>query len=453
MASYGAGGSADPHASWSSDDPPLQDQQLSPETRQALDRMSEWLDEEAVSCKGRIRVLEIDINNFTLEGVDAPRDEEARRERLKMHYKNLAEIVGCREKLRTIEECREKFLTELTEAGEPEAYASEVRDMLLSAAGMDCTLAEALRMITIAASSKHSEEEEKEDSEEEEECSDEELKHRKWQEQPPAFANAVHAYYKATRNKSIDNEGNVIEHEEFKKGDTKESYCHLTGWWLRGEALGREGAVKCAHLVPKFLFPGGARALFGSGDLDWATNPRNGITLHRATEEAMDAGRLAIIPVVVKEGALDWKLVLADPSLKGEVALLNRSGDQSLYWDDLTDDTNGANRIKLLTANRPGRRFVYFRFVITYLKAKARGWCDFTRAVEHQEIEWALPGKYLEKSALVTLAKYMAGTVISTPTLLAVTKDDEGLGDQEQATLAQIVVQLHAHMEHRLKSK
>ncbi|KAJ9355899.1 hypothetical protein DTO280E4_6302 [Paecilomyces variotii] len=70
-----------------------------------------------------------------------------------------------------------------------------------------------------------------------------------------------------------------------------------------------------------------------------------------------------------------------------------------------------------LTENRPARRFLYFRFLITYLNAKKSENTAFTSTVEGRDQFWASPGEYLEKSTLKALARNISGLELP-PTLL-----------------------------------
>ena len=58
-----------------------------------------------------------------------------------------------------------------------------------------------------------------------------------------------------------------------------------------------------------------------------------------------------------------------------------------------------------LTANRPARRYLYFRYVITYLHHKREGTLVWVENVEARGTIWATPGPYLRQSMLISLAR------------------------------------------------
>lgn len=60
--------------------------------------------------------------------------------------------------------------------------------------------------------------------------------------------------------------------------------------------------------------------------------------------------------------------------------------------------------------NRPARRYLYFRFVLTYLWAKSQGNLSWAERVETRKVFWATPrGPYLHKSTLLSLARDISG--------------------------------------------
>ena len=55
--------------------------------------------------------------------------------------------------------------------------------------------------------------------------------------------------------------------------------------------------------------------------------------------------------------------------------------------------------------NRPAKRYLYFRFVITYLHCKRSDSLEWVQSVEAKGNLWASPEPYLRQSLLVTLAR------------------------------------------------
>ena len=50
--------------------------------------------------------------------------------------------------------------------------------------------------------------------------------------------------------------------------------------------------------------------------------------------------------------------------------------------------------LKSLTPNRTAQRYLYFRFLVTYLHAKMMGNKEFTSTVDGRQHFWASPGEY-----------------------------------------------------------
>ena len=65
--------------------------------------------------------------------------------------------------------------------------------------------------------------------------------------------------------------------------------------------------------------------------------------------------------------------------------------------------------LKFPSTFRPARRYLYFRFVITYLHAKSMGNRAFTDTVEFKRSFWASGGQWINKSTLGSLARNVSG--------------------------------------------
>jgi hypothetical protein len=61
--------------------------------------------------------------------------------------------------------------------------------------------------------------------------------------------------------------------------------------------------------------------------------------------------------------------------------------------------------LEFLTPNRPARRYLYLRYVITFLHQQKLGNVEWLGRVEARGYIWAAPGPYLRKSMLLTLAR------------------------------------------------
>lgn len=104
----------------------------------------------------------------------------------------------------------------------------------------------------------------------------------------------------------------------------------------------------------------------------------------------------------------------------------------SIYWEEVDQ-----KELKFLTLNRPARRFLYFRFVITYLHAKKAGYTAFTQSVENKKLLWASSGPYLHNSTLKSLARNITG--IDLPPTLAENTFNAPLSDAESDSLGTVL--------------
>ena len=95
------------------------------------------------------------------------------------------------------------------------------------------------------------------------------------------------------------------------------------------------------------------------------------------------------------------------------------------------------------TLRRPAKRFLYFRFIITYINAKRLGNTQFTEAVEGKERFCESPGPYLRKSTLISLARNISG--IELPSTLIEDQTFEKPGDlsAKQAEDANLLLSAH----------
>ncbi|KAJ5172130.1 hypothetical protein N7492_004723 [Penicillium capsulatum] len=160
--------------------------------------------------------------------------------------------------------------------------------------------------------------------------------------------------------------------------------------------------VKAAHIVPKSLIANEVAHIFGAGEVV-LSDPRNALSLYSGIEGLLDEGVIAVVPIPGRMTApTAWRCVVLDES-KGE--------------DDVYDHGNGVTtRVKdldgrvlqFLNDNRPCRRYLYFRFIISYLQAKKLQLTDVTEKVEAKRF-WPSEGAYLHKSTLKILARCVSG--------------------------------------------
>ncbi|RFU27637.1 hypothetical protein B7463_g8718, partial [Scytalidium lignicola] len=164
-------------------------------------------------------------------------------------------------------------------------------------------------------------------------------------------------------------------------------YCHVTGWYLDKE-------VKCAHLVPKSLESDELAYLFGVREVV-LSEPRNGITLHSVIEGGLDNGRVVLVPDKPKQGSeIVWRCVLVDHSVASQMIY------QGTKWKDID-----GRILKFLTPNWPARRYLYLRYVISYLHQQKLGNMKWLDNIKARGYLWVTPGPYLRKSMLLSLAR------------------------------------------------
>ncbi|MCJ1405118.1 hypothetical protein MMC11_008344 [Xylographa trunciseda] len=73
---------------------------------------------------------------------------------------------------------------------------------------------------------------------------------------------------------------------------------------------------------------------------------------------------------------------------------------QGAEWKDIDGKC-----LEFLTPSRPARRYLYFRYIITYLHHKKEGTLVWVEDVEARGNMWAAPGPYIRRSMLVSLAR------------------------------------------------
>ncbi|KAJ5939216.1 hypothetical protein N7466_002350, partial [Penicillium verhagenii] len=173
-----------------------------------------------------------------------------------------------------------------------------------------------------------------------------------------------------------------------------ESWCHVLGFFVNN--------VKAAHIVPKSLSQEELYHIFGVED-GVLSDPRNGLTLYSAVELLLDQGVIAIVPV---PGAMTdpttWRSVVLNEAHNENFVFRQPSGEITRV-----KDLDG-RVLKFLSDNRPRRRYLYFRFLISYLHAKRMDLGDTAEKVEARRF-WPSSGEYLNRSTLRTLARCVSG--------------------------------------------
>ncbi|KUM56717.1 hypothetical protein ACN42_g10485 [Penicillium freii] len=148
------------------------------------------------------------------------------------------------------------------------------------------------------------------------------------------------------------------------------SFCHVLGFFLPAPS------VKAAHLVPKSLSQAEVSHIFGVQD-GVLSDPRNTLLLCNPIESLLDQGVIAVIPI---PGSITepttWRCVVLDES-KNENFVYKRESGEIIKVKHLDDRI-----LSFLSENRPRRRYLYFRFLISYLHAKRMNLGDTTEKVK-----------------------------------------------------------------------
>ncbi|PLB51276.1 hypothetical protein P170DRAFT_474821 [Aspergillus steynii IBT 23096] len=209
-------------------------------------------------------------------------------------------------------------------------------------------------------------------------------------------------------------------------------YCHLSGWNLPNK-------IREVPLVPMSLAGRELAFLFGSDEMP-PMDARNGISLHFTIQSALDAGVIAIVPEI-SGSECKWKCVLVDRSKENEIALEKvflstdglgqplripereyklKKGNRVVFrWKDLDNQ-----ELVFHTEARPAHRYLFFRFIMTYMQAKKGGHTDFTSAVENTPDFWASSGPYLDRATLKEFVRNISGLELP-PSLMKNTFTDK----------------------------
>ncbi|KAJ5366625.1 hypothetical protein N7541_000566 [Penicillium brevicompactum] len=181
---------------------------------------------------------------------------------------------------------------------------------------------------------------------------------------------------------------------EYERGS---SFCHVLGLFIP------ETSIAVAYLVPKTMDQAELSRIFGVQYDVLLSDPRNALSLVKPVKYLLEEGVIGIVPTrATGPVPSSWKCVVLDES-KNEDFVYKRESGQIIRVKDLNDRV-----LSFLSESRPQCRYLYFRFLLSYLKAKRLELSDVTAKAEAQR-SWPLSGEYLNKSALKTFARYVSG--------------------------------------------
>ena len=179
------------------------------------------------------------------------------------------------------------------------------------------------------------------------------------------------------------------------------SYSGMDTWCpVMGESFQRK-EITAAHIVPYSFGEENAERVF-TNDRDFAFSPGNilmskynGLFLYKPIEQALDEGRLVIVPCSYGTKK-SFKCYILDENLR-----THSFGDQGRYlWKDFHQ-----KKLQFQNDARPKRRFLYFRLLLTVLQHcylrqdRPPNWAFYITDLITGD-KWATEGEWLEKSAM-----------------------------------------------------
>ncbi|KAK2877126.1 hypothetical protein FQN49_001400 [Arthroderma sp. PD_2] len=202
-------------------------------------------------------------------------------------------------------------------------------------------------------------------------------------------------YYRATRITSVGDE---------------ELYCHLLGW-------AKPSLVVACRLVPEVLSQDLLAYLFGVGEVP-VDDPRNAITLDVNLARALNLGIIAIVPYPSSDNGYVWTVVVVDHAVDNDFIY------PGLLWKDMHRQP-----LKFQSDRRPSTRYLYFRYMITYLLHKRRlePIYAINQGVKTDNKQWPISGPFLRRSMLIKLAAEIGKVSLPATSYEHTTFDDDDL--------------------------
>lgn len=149
----------------------------------------------------------------------------------------------------------------------------------------------------------------------------------------------------------------VMERYNASTKESRSAWCHLLDQCVESEA-------RVVHSVPDSFQSTELSYLFGVGEMP-CMDPRNELTLHHRVAEAWDRGNIAIVPVPSEtpNEVSQWKFVVVNKNIRKEVVYC---------WPTTWNDVDG-RILQFRGENRPGKRYLYFGYLMTYFHQKRLG--------------------------------------------------------------------------------
>jgi hypothetical protein len=259
------------------------------------------------------------------------------------------------------------------------------------------------------------------------------------------FRRKVKDFYGSSREISV---GTTTEYE---------SFCVLFGWLP-------QGSTAAAHLVPKSLNSRELQYLFGVDDDSMLSDPRVGtlskafliakanlellaISLSKPVEIALDLGQIVIVPIDAAKtgGELEWMCLVTNKALLPHTLAVNTTysvsflsvNSRRVRISNKTIQAIHRRKLRWSNNNRPAKRYLHFRFIITYLLCKAKGQStDWVNEMAAKGKMWCTPSPYLRRSMLQLLSKECGDHVLPEVFYQGQTFDEEGEGSENEKGMA-----------------
>ncbi|KAK2761676.1 hypothetical protein FQN54_001504 [Arachnomyces sp. PD_36] len=181
----------------------------------------------------------------------------------------------------------------------------------------------------------------------------------------------------------------VLNYYDAKEGVQPRSWCHILGRWVMSDY------VRVAHLVPGSV-DGDSLAYLFDGEVDPLSDIRNSLLMERHFASRMDDGDIAIVPVAGEDD--EWQCVVTRPDKMND-----------LVYDGVRLKDIHGKRLSFRSTHRPAKRYLFFRFITTYLARQLEGDISWAEGIEQSAQAWETPGGYVRRSALEAFAKDICG--------------------------------------------
>lgn len=202
---------------------------------------------------------------------------------------------------------------------------------------------------------------------------------------------------------------------------------HESLLWCPASRMWHENVlIKAAHLVPYALGEVNVSYFFGLPHEDgyeaiWSY--RNGLLLHYRIKEALDAGRVVIVPAE-DSSSEEFKIVVLDDELLSK----------NICWKGPTFGELNNTNLQFMTDSRPAKRSLYFLCLITLFRRFRHYGVHGQERRDQQKIKmggrvWGTPGKWISQGIVRALA-YEIGDIVH------VDKVFEGIVDESSAEMA-----------------